>query len=238
MKGYLGYLINVIETDDDESIKCLSQKTAKCFTNDRVRLLFIRAQVVRIDLKIDLAMAEVMRIYRQVLKSSSCVAAVPFANTTNRVAASVKPCQTIITCFGIPSVNAKTASTIIKTSIWDDLGNGVDVMFAEALSTIGALTSLFIPPAILLPATLNVPLVVPAAARLLLRLSCDLILICIRAFREAVARGTQPSVKDVQKAAYEYRAYATNVHARVADLLPKRNVIKCFRKSSRTSGPR
>lgn len=70
-------------TDDDKSIKFLSQTTAECFSHDRVRLLYIRAQVTRIDLKIDLAMAETVRIYRRVLASSASLTAVPLASSTN-----------------------------------------------------------------------------------------------------------------------------------------------------------
>lgn len=41
------YLISVL-IDDDESIAELSETTSHCFDNDRLRLLYVRAQVTRI----------------------------------------------------------------------------------------------------------------------------------------------------------------------------------------------
>ena len=70
--------------DDDDSIADLSKTTSHCFDTDKVRLLYIRAQVSRIgesikpclpqnyiltfavlDLKIELALAETMRRYKK-----------------------------------------------------------------------------------------------------------------------------------------------------------------------------
>lgn len=222
-------------TDDDKSIKFLSQTTAECFSHDRVRLLYIRAQVARIDLKIDLAMAKTIRIYRRVLASSVSLTAVPLASSTNRMSAAIKISKTIINCFGMPSINADTAFAICKANIWDDLGNNIVVLLAEAAAAMGCIMTVLAGglPFFLIPMAANVPLVVPAAARLMLMLACDLILIFTRAFREASSKCiTQPLVADLEKATNTYRAYCKEVHMRVSALAPRNSVFRCFQFSN------
>lgn len=68
-------------TDDDASIANLSKTTAHCFDTDKVRLLYIRAQTSRIDLKIDIALCEIMRRYKKLIRSSTGSSFAPMGAT-------------------------------------------------------------------------------------------------------------------------------------------------------------
>lgn len=174
-----------------------------------------------------------MRIYKNVLVSSSSLAAVPTAITTNRMSAATDLCRALITCFGMPQINAETAFAIYRNAMPDDIGNGLAVAFAEALAALGILSAVFsggIVPGFLASQVLNVPLVVPANARLLLMLAADLILVFARAFREASAKCVmQPLEGDLQRATSAYKPHCKDVHRRVSDLIRKRDVIKAFK---------
>lgn len=188
--------------------------------------------MARIDSKIDLAKAETMRIYKSVLTSSSSLASVPVLITTNHMSAAIDLCRALITCFGMPKVSAETAFSIYKHTMPDDIGNGFAVAFAEAVAAVGIVGTVFtggIVPGFLASEIINVPLVVPANARLLLMLASDLILIFSRSFRDASAKCvTQPLVGDVQRATSAYRGHCREVHKRVSGLIRKRDIVKAF----------
>lgn len=77
------------------------------------------------------------------------------------------------------------------------------------------------------------PLIVPATARLFLTMSCDLILVLVRSFREVAFRGSegQPSERDVEKAARMYRlkGFSLHVHRDVKKLVPKKNLAASYK---------
>lgn len=218
--------------DDDESIDELTKVTAQCFSSEKVRLMYVRSQTKRIDLKIDLAIDEVMGQYRKILKSATGTSFVPLGPSANRLAAATAVCRTVITCFGLPTVNAETAFRLIINNARDDLGHNCTVAFAEALSTIGLIMTIGAGglPVFLATGVLNLPLVVPATTRLFLMLGCDLILILARSFQAASEQCIgQPLEGDLSKAARAYRPIAKDVHAAIAKAVPRRNLLKSYR---------
>ena len=138
---------------------------------------FVAAQVTRIDLKIDLAIIEAMSIYKNAVRSAAGLACIPMASSTNRITVAFVVCKAIVACFGIPSVSAKAIQAIIKCEIWDDMGHNINVLFAEAIAVAGVIGTLVVAgaPVFLAAGALNISFVVPATARLILMLACDVI---------------------------------------------------------------
>lgn len=225
----LKFVLISIASDDDKSIGQLSLATTQRFTHERVRLLYIRAQATRLDLKVDLALAETMKIYKRILISSSSIGAVPSAMTMNRTAAAIDICRTIVTSFGISTITAQTIFEICKANLWDDMGNNIRTTIAELCAVVGVGATVVTGgmPFFLLPMATNIPLVVKATARLVLMLACDVVLILTRAFREAAVKSiTKPERRDVENAAVAYRQHCHQVHLRVKNALS--NVLKCY----------
>jgi hypothetical protein len=192
--------------------------------------LFIRAQATRLDLKVDLALGETIKIYKRILISSSAIGGIPGAMTTNRTVAAIDVCRTVVTSFGISTITAETIFSICKANIWDDFGNNIRTTIAEiaALCGLGCTIVSGGMPFFLIPMATNVPLVVLATARLVLMLACDVILILTRAFREAAVKSiAKPEKRDVENAAMEYRKHCREVHLRVKKALP--HGFKCFK---------
>ncbi|KZF26032.1 hypothetical protein L228DRAFT_3439 [Xylona heveae TC161] len=221
-----------ISRDDEDSIKNLTDTTSRCFSSEKVRILYIRAQVSRIELKMDLAIGEVMRTYKRSLRGATAVAGIPILPTTTRASSAVDVCRTIIACFGLPFLSGETALQIVKINVWDDLTNNMIVVLSEGIALVGVGASVLLGgmPVFLASSALNIPLVVPATARLLLMLAADLILILAKSFRDASAKNIgQPLASDLRVAARAYRPVVGEVHRKIKKLVPRRNLVACYR---------
>lgn len=194
--------------------------------------MYVAAQVANIDMKINCAIIEIMKVYRSVLGTTSGLGLIPGAPSTNRTAAATSICLEIVKCFRLPTISSKTIWRIIKLNIWDDLGHNVSIAVSEAIATIGLLSSIGMGgiPISLVSGAINLPLVVPATTRLMLLLAADLILVLTRAFKVTTYTCIgHPEVKDLENAAKWYRPMSISVHKEVMKLVPKRNLVKSFR---------
>ena len=217
--------------EDKSSIRMLAEETARCFDHDKVRMLYIAAQVARIDLKVDLAVTKTMQIYKQTNYSAASVSMIPVGNTTNQVTVAVVICTAVVNSFGVPSVSAATVQQIVKNIVWDGMGQSFSAWLADGIATVGILGTIIFGgmPIFLATGAVNAPLIIPATAQLLLMLSCDVILILIRAFKDCTHQCLgQPLKKDIEKAAVAYRPFAQGVHQDIKHLTPKGDLIRVF----------
>jgi hypothetical protein len=114
----------------------LNQITLESFSHEQVRLMYVAAQVANIDVKIDCAVLEVMKIYRDVIGTAAGLGMIPGASTTNRTAAAISVCRAVAKCFGLPTVDPKTIWKIMKLIIWDDLGHNITTALAEGIAVV------------------------------------------------------------------------------------------------------
>lgn len=194
-------------------------------------MMYIGAQIAGIDLKVDLAVKETLRIYKHTIKSAPSVGFIPLASSSNRLAVAVAVCKAVVSSFSGPSINASIVQQIMKNVIWDDMEHNFSTLLAEGIAVTGFLgtIALFGMPIFLASGAINAALVVPNNVRLLLMLACDMTLILTRAFKECTRRCIgQPLKSDIEKAAFEYRVMARKVHDEIKDLVPLANFIKAF----------
>lgn len=218
--------------DDGKSIERLNQITLDNVKDEKLQLLYIATQTASVNLKINTAIGEVMKIYRRVLGTASTLSSIPTATTTNRAGAATAICKAIVQCFGLPTVNYKTVLEVVKNTVWDDAGHNVLVIFSEIVATIGMVGTVGLGgmPLFLAAGAFNFPLVVPATTRLMLMLASDLILILVRAFKSTTTTCIgQPEEKHVARAARDYRRISGNVHREIFKVVPKSHVVKSFR---------
>ncbi|KAK3725183.1 hypothetical protein LTR37_000694 [Vermiconidia calcicola] len=220
--------------DDNDSIANLSKTTSECFDTDKVRLLYIRAQVTRIDLKIDLALCEVMRRYKKLVRSATGTAYAAGGATINSRIACKGVTTGIINCFGLPTVSADVAVQALKQNVWSTGGTTTGLALADAFQAIGIAGTVAAGgiPAWLVTGSISAPYVVPATCRLFLIMASDLTLVLARSFKELAfrARG-QPNERDVTAAArnYRVRGYSRHVHAHIKKLVPRRNMAASYK---------
>ena len=196
-------------------------------------MLYIAAQVRCIDLKVDLALAKTMQIYKRTLKSAATVTAIPL---TNQVTVAVVVCKAVVGAFGVPSVTAATVQQIAKNIVWDGttMGRSFSLLMAECIATAGIFGTLFFGglPIFLAAGAVNLPIVISATAQLLLMLSCDVILLLVKAFKSCTHQCLgQPLKKDIEKAAVAYRQFAAQVHHDIKDLIDKLTFVINFQTS-------
>lgn len=98
---------------------------------------YIRAQVTRIDLKIDMALNEVNKRYKKLIRSATGTSYALFGPSINRVVATNNVTKAIINCFGLPSVSADTAVEVLKATVWTTRGTNVVLALASGLQLIG-----------------------------------------------------------------------------------------------------
>ncbi|KAL9631425.1 MAG: hypothetical protein Q9204_004232 [Flavoplaca sp. TL-2023a] len=182
--------------------------------DEKLRLLYIATQTASMNLKIEAAVLEVMKVYTEVLGTASTAGlAVPIVSSKIRAASAMLVLSAIIRCFGLPSVSTQTVVEIMRSTVWDDDGHYVASAGMVAGGTLA-----------------NFQMAVPATARLMLILAGDLILILIRTLKTTTTRGVgQPDGKDVALAARDYRAISADVHKAIFELVPRRNILKSFR---------
>lgn len=197
-----------------------------------MRVLYIATQNASIDMKVDFAAIETIKIYRRLMGTSIALSMLPMASTSNRSAAILSICGEISRCFGLPAINPSTLYEIIKFNLWDDIGHNVLTLCAEIISGIGAAGTVALGgiPVFLASGALNAPLVIPVMARTVLLFGTDLILVLQRAYNNIMFRFSgPPSHSDVQRAAEEFRPMCRQIHQDVMKLAPRRNLLKCLK---------
>ena len=222
-------------TGDKDSINQLVVATSRCFDSEKACLNYIAAQIAEIDLKIDLAIVEIMRIYGHAVRASAVAGLIPGTSTTTSWTVSSFVCRKILKCFGVSSLGHKTLNDIIRRLLWDNMDTSALVIFTETISMLGLIgtTSVFGAPNSLATGVLGFAVSVPATARLVLMFACDVILIIIRAFDLCKSKCiNQPERVQIETATHEYKDTMPVVHRRVKELVTRvGGLVTSFRSS-------
>lgn len=101
-----------------------------------------------------------MKIYKNTLTSTALTSFIPTAPSANKLTAAIVICNNLVSVFGIPTISGETVRLIINANIWDDVGQNVSIMLAEAISGTGVLGSYILGglPVFLVSGAVNVPL--------------------------------------------------------------------------------
>ena len=183
------------------------------------------------DLKVDLATNDIMRIYKPTIKSISATSFIPFSSTTTRLTVAAIVCHAVVRSFGVLSVTYTTVQQNVKSVIWDDMGHNFNVFVAETITGVGVLGSFILGgiPVFLATTVITLPIIIPATARSMLMIACDVTLILTRAFQESTRQGLgHPLKKDIEIAAFAYRELAKEVHKSIKEFVPMANLIKSY----------
>lgn len=186
-----------------------------------------------LDLKIDLAQAEIMRRYKKMIRRTGWNFSVFGATITNKVTTHMVT-KAVINCFGLPTVSADVAMEALKANVWNTFGSNVQLAFAELFSMIGLVGTVCAAgiPVWLITGSINASHIVPTTCRLFLIMACDLTLVLARSFKEVTFRSRgQPNEKDVGAAARNYaiRGYSQHVHRDIKTLISRKNVLASFK---------
>lgn len=172
-----------------------------------------------------------MRIFKQTIKSVSTTSFIPLASTTTGLTVAAVVFKAVVRSFGVTSVTPTAVQQIVKNVVLDFRAPNIDFFLAETVATTGVLltVALFGMPVFLATSIVNIPVIVPATASLILMLACDVTLILSRAFQKCTGQCLgHPSRKDIEEAAFAYRGLSREVHKSISHLIPKFSVAKSF----------
>ncbi|THZ41391.1 hypothetical protein D6C87_05756 [Aureobasidium pullulans] len=216
-----------VSKDDENSIRSLVNQTLDLINNDEARLRCTAAQVIDVEPKINQAIEESIRLLRHGVWASSvgAVGIVVPSITTPTISRIL--CDNILTCFGFPKINPASVNNIINKIIGWNLVRFLAQQVSQSVtlgSLVAGLTIVSLgggAPIIGLMSLLEAP----AAARMIIKCACVLILILDRAFKHG---GKFVTSTDIELASREYvaktsekgRSRRKEVHAQVMTLIP------------------
>ncbi|KAK5121572.1 hypothetical protein LTR85_004744 [Meristemomyces frigidus] len=218
-----------VAQDDPQSIAELTEISSSVFKDGKTRLMYIRSQMARPDLKIHMAVYETMRLYKRVVSIAAGTAWLPFGPTGSRQGSKDDICKRIINCFGVKGVDSKKALHLMQSNIRDGVVEGLSMFWAEVFATGGAASLGVGLPIMPVTYAISAYLITPATAQLYLCTACDLILILAKSFLSASRQNrAQPVLHDVEAATKSFARYAKTIHGLICALVPKKNAFRSF----------
>ncbi|KAF7561120.1 hypothetical protein G7046_g3046 [Stylonectria norvegica] len=190
-----------LSKDDDVGVKDLLSQTLGLIADERVRLFCVAAQVVDVDQKINSAITECMRLGTHAIRTAAVP--LPFSGMIGTPTVSRLICEHVLQCFGFPKTAPVEVEKIMTSIVMGNLKNFMAVSVSQFIATTAIAIGVGIP-------TLGIGVIVGAAgslwampptARMLLKCSCDMILILERSFRY---EGKYVSLKQIEDAAKYY----------------------------------
>jgi hypothetical protein len=187
--------------DDEAGVRDLLSQTLDLIVDERVRLFCVAAQVVDVEQKINSAITECMRLGTHAIRTAAVP--LPCSGIIGTPTVSRLICEHVLQCFGFP----KAAPAEIEQIMSDIVIKNFKDFMKVSLSQFAVVSAIAVGVAV---PTLGIGVIVGAAgcllglpptARMLLKCSCDMILILERSFRYD---GKYVSIKQIEDAARYY----------------------------------
>ncbi|KAM5355019.1 hypothetical protein ACJ41O_001665 [Fusarium nematophilum] len=186
---------------DDAGVKDLLSQTLGLIVDERVRLFCVAAQVVDVEQKINSAITECMRLGTHAIRTAAVP--LPLSGVIGTPTVSRLICEHVLQCFGFPKATPSEIEQIMKDVVMGNMKNFMAVSLTQ-FATISAITLGVAIPTGGIGVVLGLAGCIwslPPTARMLLKCSCDMILILERSFRYD---GKYVSVKQIEDAARYY----------------------------------
>ena len=182
-------------------MKDLLSQTLELIVDERVRIFCVAAQVVDVEQKINAAITESMRLGTHAVRTAAVP--LPFSGLVGTPTVSRLIVEHVLQCFGFPKTTPAEVEDVMKRVVSRNRSDYLRVGLTQSLATSAVTLAIAIPTAGFgaVAGIAGCFLSVPPAARMLLKCSCDMILILERAFRYD---GKYVSVKQIEDAAKYY----------------------------------
>lgn len=219
--------------DDDAGVKDLLSQTLDLIVDERVRLFCVAAQVVDVEQKINSAITECMRLGTHAIRTAAVP--LPLSGMIGTPTVSRLICEHVLQCFGFPKAAPEEVEQIMRDIVMVHFKKFMTVSLTQ-FATVGAITLGAAIPTAGIGAVAGLAgclIGLPPTARMLLKCSCDMILILERSFRYG---GKFVSTKQIEDAARYYakttiksfngkeKLLQKQVHDEVDELVPLKKV--------------
>ncbi|KAF4970313.1 hypothetical protein FSARC_2633 [Fusarium sarcochroum] len=227
-----------LSKNDDVGVKDLLSQTLGLIVDERVRLFCVAAQVVDVEQKINSAITECMRLGTHAIRTAAVP--LPCSGMIGTPTVSRLICEHVLQCFGFPKAAPAEIEQIMSDIVMSNLKNYLKVSLSQFAAVSAVAIGVAVP-------TMGIGVIVGAAgcllglpptARMLLKCSCDMILILERSFRYD---GKYVSIKQIEDAAKYYskstittfngkeKRLQQQVHDEIDQLIPLKKVAIGFK---------
>ncbi|KZL82982.1 peptidoglycan binding domain protein [Colletotrichum incanum] len=207
---------------DQESIKELIHKTMGSFSDNVTSEAMIAAQIPDVDAKLNQAVEKTLRLLRTAVNTASLGAGSGITSFVATPSISRHLCYEIAHgCFGMSTAKVDEINSVLSHLVWANLSSFM-------AQTLGQFSVIWGGIAFLTATTVvgSIPLIVgaplfeaPAAARMVIKCACDLILILDQAFQEG---GKNASREKIERATAIYTKSSVPVTEGNAQVLKSR----------------
>ena len=219
-------------------VKDLLSQTLGLIADERVRLFCVAAQVVDVEQKINSAITECMRLGTHAIRTAAIP--LPLTGIIGTPTISRLICESVLQCFGFPKTTPAEVERIMSDIVMGNLSSFMKVSITQ-FCVVGAMTLGAAIPTAGIGAVVGLVGCLcgfPPTARMLLKCSCDMILILERSFRYG---GKYVSTKQIEDAAKYYttatiktfsskeKGLQQQVHDEIDQLIPLKKVSVGFK---------
>ncbi|ESU09914.1 hypothetical protein FGSG_12458 [Fusarium graminearum PH-1] len=190
-----------LSKNDDAGVRELLSQTLDLIVDERVRLFCVAAQVVDVEQKINSAITECMRLGTHAIRTAAVP--LPCSGMIGTPTVSRLICEHVLQCFGFPKAAPAEIEQIMSDIVMTNFKEYMKVSLSQFAAVSAVAVGVAVP-------TMGIGVIVGAAgslfslpptARMLLKCSCDMILILERSFRYG---GKYVSTKQIEDAAKYY----------------------------------
>ncbi|KAF0642997.1 hypothetical protein FPSE5266_10430 [Fusarium pseudograminearum] len=190
-----------LSKNDDAGVRELLSQTLDLIVDERVRLFCVAAQVVDVEQKINSAITECMRLGTHAIRTAAVP--LPCSGMIGTPTVSRLICEHVLQCFGFPKAAPAEIEQIMSDIVMSNFKEYMKVSLSQFAAVSAVAVGVAVP-------TMGIGVIVGAAgclfalpptARMLLKCSCDMILILERSFRYG---GKYVSTKQIEDAAKYY----------------------------------
>ncbi|KAH8896881.1 hypothetical protein GQ53DRAFT_639405 [Thozetella sp. PMI_491] len=227
-----------LSKNDDAGVKDLLSQTLGLIADERVRLFCVAAQVVDVEQKINSAITECMRLGTHAIRTAAVP--LPFTGMIGTPTVSRLICEHVLQCFGFPKAAPAEVEKIMSDIVMGNLKKFMTVSLTQFFATSAVAIGVAIPTAGIgaILGAANCLWSLPPTARMLLKCSCDMILILERSFRYD---GKYVSTRQIEDAAKYYtnttiktfsgkeKRLQQQVHDQIDQLIPLKKVSVGFK---------
>ncbi|KAI2643451.1 hypothetical protein GGS21DRAFT_542183 [Xylaria nigripes] len=195
---------------DNDSIKELVRLTISLVPDDNARVNFVSAQIADVDMKITAAIEESLRLLN-FSNWSGIMGSMMFTSILTAPTISHFLCSRIIKSFGLSgAAKVNEIERIARNLLWENMGSFVTQSFSQFAVLLGLGVGLTMGTIIGgIPALASLPFAyIPPASRLIMKCTCDLVLILSAAFTR---KGKFVTKQDFQEALAQYCAKRTSL---------------------------
>lgn len=196
------YSTSNADADDKESTTALTHATITSLSSLAAIEGLTAGQIGDVDIKIDQAIEQSLNLLRVAVHTAAWGSGLAITSTISTPSISRSLCEKIaVGCFGLPKSIMDKMTYLLDSVVWNNLASFMAQQLGTTCTLWGSFAILTLTTGVGgIPLVVGAPLLeAPAAARMVIKCACDLILILDQSFRDGGRFVTEDRIKTIAK---------------------------------------